>query len=63
MVEEFKADKDKSEWSKAMGNKLVEWYNELITQGKGSNKARTMTIAARAFLVLKPIGFGSNEAK
>lgn len=50
MVAEFKNATDKSQWSKDMGNRICEFYNSLIAQGKGSNVARTETIAIRAFL-------------
>jgi integrase len=51
IIAEFKASEDKSQWSRMMGNRIVEWYNFLVSkQGKGTNVARTMTIAVRAFL-------------
>jgi integrase len=50
MIQDFKTAQDKSQWSKDVGNRIMEWYNQSIGKGIQSNVARTMTIAVRAFL-------------
>jgi len=48
LVKECKAS-DPREFSKKWGKKIVEFYNDALSEGYKSNYARTLTIAPRAF--------------
>jgi hypothetical protein len=49
-IEGFKRAKDKLEWSKRVGLKVVAFYDKRIAEGKATNSARSESSTVRAFL-------------
>ena len=48
-IEGYKRSKDKLEWSKQVGLKVIAYYNKRIAEGKATNSARSETRTIRAF--------------
>ena len=49
VMSEYEEAKDKAQWARNMGLKLVQFYQDLVKKGYNINTARTATISARAF--------------
>jgi integrase len=48
-IEGFKRAKDKNEWSKVMGAKIIAFYNHMLQNGYSVNTGRNYASTARAF--------------
>lgn len=48
-VEGFKRSKDKNQWSKDMGTKIIAFYNHILQNGYSVNTGRNYASTARAF--------------
>lgn len=48
-IEEYKRSKDRVEWSKAIGKKVVAFYNDRVSKGYRTNTVRAETSTVRAF--------------
>ena len=49
LIESYKRSKDRVEWSKGIGQKVVAYYNHRVQEGKATNTARAEVSTVRAF--------------
>ncbi|MFB3888285.1 MAG: hypothetical protein ACE14S_02265 [Candidatus Bathyarchaeia archaeon] len=49
LIESYKRSKDRVEWSKQIGQKVIAYYNHRVQEGKATNTARAEVSTVRAF--------------